>query len=559
MKKIRLFQSLFFVPFLVPAFALAWECDVTVSGPKTIKLNQQITLSAHGTPAGGSYSWSRTPNLTPNGSTATLTGFKPTYSEYIRVIGYYTSPKGKKCKDTKWIWACLCNIDSISGPGEAKVGQEVSLSTQAEPAGGTFTWTINSGTGVLTPNGSSAVFIGDKGGPVEIKVSYVPPNGGEPCDKYHTIQVNEDCEVTLTGGEYQRPVCRAIDFSAEGKPSGGTCSWTAGNGISGTGCSAVYNAKIAGNDTVTVTYTTPGGTTCDDSKNVFSYSLDGMVSNKNCFESGSALQHSDFDFFISPSGFTFQPTISPATVTTNQSQARILVTASPVCDSGFTNEASTVIDVVNKDIKITSEIEVEIPNQLTTPLEFFGLADKLEFNADATLDKTVECCDDGPDDKITGMISVKAEAELIGFPIAYSIPVPKKMEKYFSFSLVEADLKAESSLEIKGEHQACQNNESWGGGGKMAVEFGLGSNAKVDARYVLLQGEVKGETDIKQTMTIDSSLITSDGSWGGVVVKGLVKITIQSNDVEIKAFDFTHQVLQGDATPTVTIDLPSLH
>ena len=225
MKNLLFLLSLLQCIIFTPASLLAWECEVTLDAPKTIKIDQEVTLTADGTPTGGSYSWSRTPKLTPNGETAVLIGHIPDYSEYIQVIAYYRSPKGKKRKDTRWIWVCACTVTSLSGPDTAEIDQKVTLSAEAEPTGGTYTWTIESGTGTLTSDDSSAEFTGDKAGIVEIKVSYVPPDGGEPCTKYHTIEVVGECEVTLTADFYQRPTCKDVNFSAEVKPTGGSCSW----------------------------------------------------------------------------------------------------------------------------------------------------------------------------------------------------------------------------------------------------------------------------------------------------------------------------------------------
>ncbi|HID71059.1 MAG TPA: hypothetical protein EYP35_11580 [Desulfobacterales bacterium] len=268
MKNLLFLLSLIQCVIFAPSSLLAWECEVTLDAPKTIKIDQEVTLTADGTPTGGSYSWSRTPKLTPHGETAELIGHKPAYSEYIQVIAYYRSPKGKKCKDTKWIWVCACTVTNLSGPGTAKIDQKVTLSAEAEPTGGAYTWTIESGTGTLTPDDSSAEFIGDKAGPVEIKVSYVPPDGGEPCTKYHTIEVGGECEVTLTMNVSSRPICRPVTVHAEGKPTGGNYSWEAGNGISGSGKNATYNSTTPGTDTIIVKYTSPDGTPCDTSESI---------------------------------------------------------------------------------------------------------------------------------------------------------------------------------------------------------------------------------------------------------------------------------------------------
>nr|MBF0221617.1 hypothetical protein [Desulfobulbaceae bacterium] len=180
-----------------------WECEVTLTAPKTIKLDQTVSLSASGTPVGGSYSWSRNPTLTAFGETATLVGYKVGYSEYITVTSTYTTPKGKSCKDTKWLWVCLCTV-GISGPAESEIGAPVTLAASADSLGGTYEWSVNSGSGSISGTGDAVLFTGDQAGEVEIKVSYTPLEGGEPCTAYHSIQVVDACAVSISG-ILQRP------------------------------------------------------------------------------------------------------------------------------------------------------------------------------------------------------------------------------------------------------------------------------------------------------------------------------------------------------------------
>jgi hypothetical protein len=369
-----------FLLFLKPIMAGAWECEVIVTGPNTIKLDQQVTLSASGTPAGGSYSWSRTPGLIPNGSTATITGFQPTFSEYIKVVGYYTSPKGKKCSDTKWLWTCLCTLEDITGPSQAKMGEEISLTTQGEPEGGIYSWTINSGTGTLTPNGPSATFVGDRQGTVELKASYVPPEGGEPCAKYHTVEVGDDCSVSLSGDMYQRPVCRPVKFYAQGLPDPGECTWSPSSDFTTNGCNATYIGKAAGYYTITTTYTTPNGSSCEDSKGILSYELvDNMTSKYKCYTSGASLVIDDFNITTSPTGFQNNALLSPVLVSTSSKTKDMLITASLFCDQN-PQSISTIITIVNPNTRDSMSLEFSIPDSFKEPLKTLGIAEQLTLS-----------------------------------------------------------------------------------------------------------------------------------------------------------------------------------
>lgn len=382
----------------------------------------------------------------------------------------------------------------------------------------------------------------------------MPPDGGEPCTKYHTIEVEGECEVTLDVAVASRPICRPVEFHADGQPDGGDYSWSAGNGINGSGKAATYNSTTPGMDTITVKYTSPDGTTCDDSMPITSFALnDDFSSNKNCFNSGDSLSFADFVISTTPSGFHDEARLSPTTVETVLQLENKEVAASLLCRPD-TNKKYTNITVVNENITVGSGIEVAIPNLLTVPLKKLGLADKLEFSLENSYKKSKKCCLDGPGDSTKGETAIKAEAALKDFTI-YGVLSPKGVKKYFTFNALQADLTGKGSVLIKGESEACKTGK-WEGGGNVSVELGIGSKAKVKVPYVLIQGEVKGETDVKETLSIDSSQVTANGQWGGVVVKGTV--TIQLNSKILKAFEITHQVIESGATPTMTIDLPSL-
>ena len=167
-----------------PGYLHAWECSVTLGGPNIVKVDQTISLHASGCPEGGSYSWSNTPNLVPNGSSAQLTGFVPSFSDYIRVIVTYTSPRGKRCFDTKWVWVCICNV-TIVGSDKITVGETISLTAKSDPSGGTYAWSPLAG---LVGNGCSAQFTRQHPGDALIEVDYTT-HDGDACSDTHTITV----------------------------------------------------------------------------------------------------------------------------------------------------------------------------------------------------------------------------------------------------------------------------------------------------------------------------------------------------------------------------------
>lgn len=206
------------------AGAGAWNCEVELTGPGIIKEGQTITFSAQGAPEGGSYSWSKTKNLEAHGSFALLTANEaPEFSDYIPVIVTYTSPRGKKCSDKKYVWFCRC-YTKISGPDKYTIGDPpIQLSASQDPSGGVLTWTPADG---LTPNGSSALFESGTPGETVLEVSYTPPGEVDPCMDTHTVKVMEKCDVSISGDTLVRQG-ETITITAEGVPAGGVYEWPA--------------------------------------------------------------------------------------------------------------------------------------------------------------------------------------------------------------------------------------------------------------------------------------------------------------------------------------------
>lgn len=260
MNRLRIKILLFSLIILVfhPVFTYAWECEVTLDGPNVIKEGQTITLSASGAPAGGSYSWSNTPNLVPNGSTAQLTGYKPLYSEYIYVTMTYTSPKGKKCHARKAIWVCICYV-KINGPEEFKIGDPpIILTAEGDPSGGTYEWAVTPG---LVHSGSIAKFTGQEPGDIAIEVTYNPPDDGEPCCGTHTITVLNKCAVSISGPSVIG-VENHITLTVSGSPEGGTYFWKKLPGLFRGTTSARFTGQEPGDVAIEVVYKPPDGGEC---------------------------------------------------------------------------------------------------------------------------------------------------------------------------------------------------------------------------------------------------------------------------------------------------------
>ncbi|MDP2106012.1 MAG: hypothetical protein Q8J76_08450, partial [Desulfobulbaceae bacterium] len=508
---------------LFPGIALAWECEVTLTAPKTIKIGQTIKLSASGTPTGGAYSWSRNALLAPSGSTARLTGYKPTYSEYIGVTSTYRSPKGKSCADTKWIWVCLCTV-GISGPSQAKLGDPITLTANGIPANGIYIWTVNLGSGSISGAGETVAFTGDQPGEVEIKVAYTPPEGGEPCTYYHSILVNEECSVAIAG-IFNRPVCRAESYSASALPDQGACDWVGSGITSSNGCAVTYGSTTPGFHDLTVTYSTPGGSTCVDTKSVLSYRLDAMTPKAMCYDTGSNLTLSDFNIFTTPAAGSFRDsiTLKPTTVSTWQQEATVLVTGSFFCpdqDAGV----NIPITVINKEVQKKASINLEIPNLLKTPLQTIGLAERLDFELTNTYGYYKECCPNGPADSLSGETSVNANIDVKDFTLV-GVPLPKFLKQYVTLDAVNIGASGGGSVALAGENRGCSiDGTKWSGSGELSISANAGGKVKAidPLRIIILEGALSGNTSLKEEITVQTTTATATGEWTGLSLQGRI-------------------------------------
>lgn len=233
---------------LIPLRAHSWECSIEVDGPSWVKVGRTIDLTASGLPTGGQYYWSSSPYLKPDGATATLTGFKPAYSDYIRVPVRYTTPKGNSCSETKWVYAHPCEV-GVSGPAEAKVGEQVTLNATTDcDSGGEFSWSSLPG---LVADGATAIYTPQTAGDQEITATYAFPDGAASSGT-HALTV-KGCTVAIAGAS-------AIEFgenttlTATANPSGGTYHWSSPLDLIGQGPNAEVSGSDAGEQTVTVTY-----------------------------------------------------------------------------------------------------------------------------------------------------------------------------------------------------------------------------------------------------------------------------------------------------------------
>ena len=553
MNRLRTKILLFSLIILIfhPVFTYAWECEVTLDGPNVIKEGQTITLSALGTPAGGSYSWSNTPNLVPNGSTAQLTGYKPSSSEYIYVTMTYTSPKGKKCHARKAIWVCLCSV-KINGPEVFKIGDPpIILTAKGYPSGGTYEWSNTPG---LVPNGSTAEFTRQEPGDVTIEVTYNPPNDGEPCDGTHTITVLKECSVSISGPSVVG-VGNHITLNASGSPEGGTYFWEKPPGLLPGTSSASFTGQKPGDVSIKVVYTPPdGGESCPTTHNVTVFDVES-IAGPSCVNSGTTLSRGDFSIVTNPSGFENNVIVRPLSFSTFSQSAAVTVTAYSGTGAG-SDEATTTITVVNSNIKTIKGVSFAIPNYVKKPLEVIGLGDKIALSVGTSFKDFKECCVFGAakstDGKTTVGLSVAAGPfTIVGFPL------PGVVKKYVTLDALNVKLSGSGSGEIKGKYAACEDKTNWSGGG--SLKGGIETASEVKAKipnFVVIQGKLAGSMGVSETIEVLVSEIKVTSNWDGLNASG--KISIKTPVGNIKAYEVSIRIIKGKKLPVFYISLPSL-
>lgn len=552
MKRYYIFSILaFFLALISCTSVYAWECDVTLNGPDVIKIGQVITLSASGTPEGGSYSWFNTPNLVPNGSTAQLTGYEPTYSEYIRVGVTYTTPKGKRCTAIKWIWACKCYV-KISGPDEAYVGEPITLTAKGDPSGGAYAWTPLPG---LEANGSTAQFTAEEPGEVTIEVAYTPPDAEEPCYDTHTVIVKEECEVSITGPTVVG-VGNSIKLSASGAPTGGTYSWTEQPGLIPGTSMATFVGVSPGTATIAVKYVPPeGGEPCPATHDVMVFDIKLFIP-PVCIDSGTTLSSSDFNIVTEPAAFEDMVIVKPLYFETLLQSEDNEVTACTGA-SAASSCLSKTTTVVNSDIVLDAGISIEVPNQVNDVMKMIGLGEETDLSITCNFPNFQECCVFGIARSVNGSANIVLSVSTKPLTIV-GVPIPPTFKKYVSADLLYVILSGGADIFVNGNYNACEQQTKWGGGGSLKAGIEAGCMAKAEISEVLvIKGKISGSTGVTEKLSVDATNLKIATSWDGLKASGQILIIVR-NFLDLD-FGVSRTYLKKDKFPLFTVSLPSFN
>jgi hypothetical protein len=555
------------VSILLPLFAstplFAWECGVSLNAPKAIGVGETKTLYATGTPEGGSYSWSNLSSLTPSGDTATLIGYQPSYSDYIRVGVVYTSPSGLRCSESKYIWVYACDIN-LNGPKELKLGEFATLTVNkySHTSGGSYIW---SGPDTLVPDasGTYAIFTPEASGEAIFTVNYTEGSGADACSSQdsHVINVLSDCSITVHG-DTEVPLDGTITLSGEATPAGGEFTWTNVSQVipSVGNVYAYYTGDTPGTETVTVNYTTADGHTCDPvTHEVVTYTVDNLLG-PYCANSGDTISKDKYTFSTYPSGFEQNIEITPEILqvqdTVFSATEDVMVTAS-VNPNSFDDDSSTTITVVNPDKTTDSSIALTIPNYVNDALNALGIGDATDLTLSHKYSRSQSCCNSTSIPKsTTGTSKLDLAIEAGPFTIV-GIPLPKKFKEWITLDLLAVSASGDANISLQGDHNGCTMQTTWLGDGAISAGLNVGGEVKAKTPYgVVLQGKLNGDTNVTETLTTKSSSLVVEGNWAGLDVSGTIKLKIR------KYFELSggvkENVIKPRTIPQILIPLPNL-
>ncbi len=560
---ISIIPAVLFVLLFHSQPASCWECSVDITGPTWVKIDNTINLTASGLPVGGSYSWSATPNLVPGGSTATLTGFQPTFSDYIRVTVRYTAPKGNSCTDTKWIYAHSCGVE-IAGPVQAEAGQPVSLTATAEPTGGKYQWSISQGTGTLSGQDAAATFTSDQVGEGEIEVVYTPPNGNGSCTDSHTITVSEKCSVDIVVDQDEISLGGTVHLLPVAVPEGGFYDWVPADGLVPHYSAdlkqdgpAAFTPGGAGNQIVYLKYTTPTGKECFGDQSITAYKVTSLTPKAACFDTGYTLQSSDFDLLTTPTGHESSIKIVPETVSTLFQTENVLVTGS--CGDGTMDDATTKILVVNKEVEEGVSIDFKIPNYVNDALKVIGVGDKTDLTFGGGFSKSMQCCSGISAKNFTsGYTTIGLNIDAGPFTII-GIPLPASLEKFVKLKALSVTVTGSGNGTITGDYDGCQDIIKWSGSGSLSAGIKATGEvrAKTPGEVVVIKGTLAGSTAVSEILTVESSRLIMSGNWEGLTVKGEVKLII--GKVSSVSRNAEKKILSAEPIPPMEVKFPSLN
>ena len=538
--------------FAKAPFAFGWDCTVTLSGPSAIKKEQTITLMASGDPSGGSYSWWRIPNLTPDGSSANLTAFEPTFSDYIRVGVNYTTPRGKKCSDTKYIWYEGC-CAKIIGPGTVNIGETITLSASGEPVGGSFIWENSNPQAVqLEASGDTASLSGLSPSTTTITLTYDYPESGLNCQAYLEVNVTSECSVDFYG-TYITSVGDHCSVSAVTNPGGGILTWTPHPNIESISDDHIYHGtEIPGTYTYEAKYTLTDGTNCSNSFDVTFVKVDSL-SGPYCVDSGTTFSKSDFTVSTLPKGHNVLVNISPLTYKTDLPYFDRTVTAS--IGSGLADDATTTIAVINSSNKFNSNINVKVPNYVSEPLKTLGLSEKLDLSLNSKFDRFWECCSTFASSSVDGSTNIKLDVSSGPFTII-GIPLPKNIKKYVTVDVLNVGLSGDGEAKITGNYKGCLGITEWSGSGTLSANINASAEAKAKIpEIIVVHGKLSGKTEVAQSIKAKDTNLLVSSEWGGLNMNGMIKIQAVNYN---RSITISHQLLKKNEIPQILISLPSL-
>lgn len=281
-----------------------------------------------------------------------------------------------------------------------------------------------------------------------------------------------------------------------------------------------------------------------------------MTPKKKCYVSGSSLVTDDFNITTLPAGFHNNALLNPVSVSTIAKTEDILVTASLFCDLN-PNEVSSIITVVNKEIKNSIKLDFSIPESFKTPLKALGIAEQLTLSTSNSYSTNQECCGDKIATSNSGSTVLGLKLPPLSLPIA-GIPMPKKIEKFVKAN-ISVMFSGGANSTFNGEYKGCVKETLWSGNGNINVKAALNGGAKaIMPKVFVIGGEAEGSTSITESLkTISNAKLRVATGWSGLTGKiaGFVEIPYLNLKGE---FNRSRTYFEADNLRPFDINLPTI-
>jgi len=196
-----------------------------------------------------------------------------------------------------------------------------------------------------------------------------------------------------------------------------------------------------------------------------------------------------------------------------------------------------------------------IPAYVNDALKALGVNENaVAFNTDFW--RVSNCCA-GNSVMFSTSGSATIDTDIKAGPFTFvGIPLPPRVKKYVALDWLGVSVTGTANSSILGNYDGCQETTNWGGSGNLSAGIDVGGEAKAKTpkETIVLQGTLKGETGVTQSITIESTDMVITGNWDGLIVAGEIKLIYRT--INLIKEEVSWPVLQKRQIPPITLGLP---